>query len=53
MASTGEGLAAWRKGRDAWVSLWFRTIYGNPFDGIAPALRNTQATTTDTPTDKE
>ena len=53
LASTGEGLAAWRKGRDAWVSLWFRTIYGNPFDGIAPALRNTQATTTDTPTDKE
>ena len=53
LASTGEGLAAWRKGRDAWVSLWFRTIYGNPFDGIAPAFRNTQATTTDTPTDKE
>ena len=37
MARTGESLAAWRRGRDAWVKLWFGAIFDNPLDEVATA----------------
>ena len=40
MAQTGDALAAWRKGRDAWVAQSFEAIFGDPFDAMTPRQGN-------------